>query len=159
MKQFLFTIFFLSASNIFGSEVIKTHKEKKFLYVKIVKVEWGDLDSFELKSEKNITHRFVCSTNPFETNRLSRIEYRNIYNIPMLDVRIEDKSCTEIFEYFRATFEVISEENPIFLEINKEQRYLSRIQLPNVNPYDDGYNKEAPREVRPNSYAALGNGN
>ena len=120
-----------------ATELIVTKRPTTMIDLRIISAEWGDFDGFSLKSDNGISHHLQCYNNPFYNERVSRLEYKNIYGVPVGWFRIEDQICLRLFDFLRATFEAIDQDNPIWMRLETGTLSVSKIQLPSLDPYND----------------------
>ena len=122
-----------------ATDVIKHHEIPDKKYIFITKAVWDDFDIFLLKTKNHVSHQLVCGNNPFDDQRMSRIKYFNFYNAHVSDFFLAHGACAELFNYLKTTFEGISEDHPIGIELDIKNSKVLTIVLPDINPYDDGF--------------------
>ena len=133
-----------------ATELIKHYKDPEKKYVIVTKAVWDDFDIFKFKTNNHVTHQLICGNNPFDDRKMSRLKFYNYYNLHVADFAISHGTCAELFSYLKATFEAISEEHPIGLELDVVNNKVITVVLPNISPYQDQNEKNIElKEVTP----------
>jgi hypothetical protein len=130
-------------SLINATEINFPKKYKPLLKAFITHAEPHDFDTIKLSNNYNREYVVICSGNPFHNNKTSYIEYENFYGVHSADFAFSDSgSCNTFKEYIINVFPSVNKENPIVLTFNRESGRIESIELPNLDPLEDGLIEE-----------------
>lgn len=105
-----------------------------------IKMEWDSLDIINLYSRDGRAQELICSFNPWYGDTRSRLEYKNQYNIRVAQFSLDDHACLKLFNFAKIAFEGVNEKNPIVIEVDTQNNFISDIQLPGLDFYENDPN-------------------
>ena len=81
----------------------------------------------------------VCAGNVvYDYNRTAIIRYRNFYNLPVYDFKLEsNRACKEMGKFIETTFMAVDAQRPFKVRLNIKTGEVDQIVYPNINPYSD----------------------
>lgn len=133
-------ITFLFSRSIYAQEVIPPSKEfPDKIWLKIVQVIPGTADSLELINHNLKMMTLICAHNPIFASTESTITYTNYMNIEAMKFKFEeDRYCFDLKVYLTMTFEMISEREPLYIQLSRSEGKVTKIVYPNIDPLEDG---------------------
>lgn len=133
-----YILLFLISSSSFAIDVIK-YEPKKYIDLKIVRVDPGSFETYTLTNSNLIEMTLVCAKNRvYDHNKHAFIRYRNYYNLPVFDFVIpENKICLELGKFIETTFMAVDIDRPFKIRLNTKNGLVDRIEYPDIDPYTD----------------------
>ncbi len=129
---------YLLSIQSFATEVYGLNINQGKIKLSIHEVEMSNLDEIVLYNKNRKKMSLVCSNNSFYDAKISLLRYRNFYNIPVADFVLTDEACFYLHKFLTATFEAISEEYPVKIQLDIKSKIVESIYLPPLDPYWDG---------------------
>jgi hypothetical protein len=141
----LLLLYFISlnliSSNVEALEVIKMEHARKYLDLNIIRVDVSSFGAYTLTNHNLIEMTLVCANNVvYDYNKTAIIRYRNFYNLPVFDFKIESNTaCQEMGRFIESTFMAVDEERPFLIRLNIKTGMVDKIIYPNIDRFtDDG---------------------
>ena len=109
------------------------------IWLKVIQVIPGTADSLELINHNLKMMTLICAHNPIFATKESTITYTNYMNIEAMKFKFdEDQHCFNLKEYLTMTFEMITEQEPLFIKLKRSTGKVTKIVYPNIDPLEDG---------------------
>lgn len=128
----------LVSVNCYSIEIVKPFRVPDVLALDFVKATLG-VDSFadvDLTERSGVIMELVCSGNPIHKNKRSFFHLKNYYNLDIGDYYFENnEDCHELAEYIGMTFEGINSDHSLYVEVDIENKVVSKLIYPDLNPY------------------------
>ncbi len=110
------------------------------IQLRFTKMEWDSLDIINLYTHDGRAQELICSFNPWYGDTRSRIEYKNQYKIRVAQFALDDHACLKLFNFAKIAFEGVNDKNPIIVEIDTQQNFITNIELPGLDFYEKDAN-------------------
>ena len=134
-----YLLLLLVSLNVHALEVIRPEHARKYLDLNIIRVDIDSFGAYTLTNHNLIEMTLVCANNVvYDYNKTAILRYRNFYNLPVFDFKIEhNKVCTEMGRFIEATFMAIDEERPFKMRLNVKTGTVEQITYPNIDPFSE----------------------
>lgn len=113
----------------------------------VTNVRWESFDVFEFTANHRV-HKLICGVNPFFDEKKSYLYFKNYYGIDVAKYEMDETSCVGVWKFLQATFEGVSNEDPIIITLDNENFKVEQIILPPLDPLQN----EAPAENPADKY-------
>lgn len=134
--NFLILILISTSAFANGIEVIKP-EGRKYVDLKIIRVEVDSFDTYLLTNENLIEMSLVCKGNVvYDYNKTAILRYKNFYNLPVYDFKIpHNKICKDMGMFIEAAHMAVDEERPFKIRLNVKTGYVAQIEYPAIDEY------------------------
>jgi hypothetical protein len=141
---------FFSLTNAFaGTKIIHMKPQIQEVIIKITKLDIGEVDTILLTEDIGRTHEMICSDNFWVGQRFSRFEYNNDWRNEAMTFKVDDNACKAMLNFVKTSFEHVTENNSIILELDVQNKVLKAIHFPDDKLWGESYGERIKRLKAP----------